>query len=179
MRVNLIEPTTEQILRYCGEAPVERVFLEDVARRRQGRFAGLADGAGELTALCHLGTNLVPSGTGCGAFAGLAGKSGARMLIGETGAVSELWEASRKKLPRPRLDRPGQPVYAISEPPEPGGRACERRTSTTSTCSCPRVRQRITRSSRSTRCVATRVDFAGGRALRSRRGDHGSGPRTA
>ena len=121
MRVNLIEPTTEQILRYCGEAPVERVFLEDVARRRQGRFAGLADGDGELTALCHLGTNLVPSGTGCGAFAGLAGKSGARMLIGETGAVSELWEASRKKLPRPRLDRPGQPVYAISEPPEPGG----------------------------------------------------------
>ena len=65
MRVNLIEPTTEQILRYCGEAPVERVFLEDVARRRQGRFAGLADGEGDLTALCHLGTNLVPSGTGC------------------------------------------------------------------------------------------------------------------
>ena len=36
------------------------------------------------------------------------------MIIGEAGAVSDLWDAARKKLPRPRLDRPGQPVYAIS-----------------------------------------------------------------
>ena len=43
------------------------------------------------------------------------------MLIGEEGAVSDLWEAARKKLPRPRLDRPGQPVYAITDPP-PAGR---------------------------------------------------------
>ena len=43
------------------------------------------------------------------------------MLIGESGAVSDLWEAARKKLPRPRLDRPGQPVYAITEPPPAGG----------------------------------------------------------
>ena len=42
------------------------------------------------------------------------------MIIGESGAVSELWEAARRKLPRPRLDRPGQPVYAISEPPAAG-----------------------------------------------------------
>lgn len=42
------------------------------------------------------------------------------MLIGESGAVSDLWEAARKKLPRPRIDRPGQPVYAISAPPPPG-----------------------------------------------------------
>lgn len=117
----LIEPSTEQILRYCAAAPVERVFLEDVARRRQGRFAGLSDGDGELTALCHLGSNLVPSGSGCQAFADLAGKSGARMLIGEAGAVSDLWEAARRKLPRARLDRPGQPVYAIGEPPAEGG----------------------------------------------------------
>ena len=117
----LIEPTTEQILRFCAGAPVERVFLEDVARRAQGRFAAVSDGDGELTALCHLGSNLVPSGAGCGAFADLAAKSGARMLIGESGAVSDLWEAARKKLPRPRLDRPGQPVYAITDPPPPGG----------------------------------------------------------
>ncbi|WP_411277699.1 GNAT family N-acetyltransferase [Gaiella sp.] len=120
MRSRVIEPTTEQILRFCAAAPVERVFLEDVARRRQGRFAALADKEGELTALCHLGSNLVPSGVGCDAFASLAAKSGARMLIGEAGAVTELWEAARKKLPRPRLDRPGQPVYAISEPPPAG-----------------------------------------------------------
>jgi predicted GNAT family acetyltransferase len=35
--------------------------------------------------------------------------------------VTELWEASRRKLPRPREDRPGQPVYVIAAPPEPGG----------------------------------------------------------
>jgi hypothetical protein len=121
MRTKLIEPSSEQILRFCARAPVERVFLEDVARRAQARFAAVADGDGELTALCHLGSNLVPSGTGCGAFADLAGKSGARMLIGESGAVSDLWDAARKKLPHPRLDRPGQPVYAIADPPAEGG----------------------------------------------------------
>ena len=121
MRTKLIEPSREQILRFCARAPVERVFLEDVARRAQGRFAAAADGDGELTALCHLGSNLVPSGSGCGAFADLAAKSGARMLIGESGAVSDLWEAARRKLPRPRLDRPGQPVYAIADPPPERG----------------------------------------------------------
>ncbi len=120
MRPRLIEPSTDQILRFCAAAPIERVFLEDVARRAQGRFAALADGDGQLTALCHLGSNLVPSGAGCQAFAELAGKSGARMLIGESGAVSDLWEAARKKLPRARLDRPGQPVYAITKPPPAG-----------------------------------------------------------
>ena len=76
MRANLIEPTIDQILRYCAEAPVERVFLEDVARRAQGRFAALADGDEELTALCHLGSNVVPSGAGCGAFAELTAQVG-------------------------------------------------------------------------------------------------------
>ena len=120
MRPRLIEPSTDQILRYCAGDPIERVFLEDVARRSHGRFAALAGPDGELAALCHLGSNVVPSGAGCGSFADLAAKSGARMLIGEAGAVSDLWEAARRKLPRPRVDRPGQPVYAIGEPPEPG-----------------------------------------------------------
>ena len=121
MRSRLIEPSKEQILRFCAAAPVERVFLEDVSRRDQGRFAAVSTRDDELTALCRLGTNLVPSGTGCEAFAELAGKSGARMLIGEAGAVSDLWEAARKKLPPARLDRPGQPVYAITKPPPEGG----------------------------------------------------------
>ncbi len=43
------------------------------------------------------------------------------MIIGEQGAVSELWEAAAPRLPRPRDDRPGQPVYVLDEPPEPGG----------------------------------------------------------
>ena len=68
MRPALVEPATEQILAYCAEDPVERVFLEDVARRESGRFAGLeAIEDGGLRALCHLGTNVVPSGAGCGA----------------------------------------------------------------------------------------------------------------
>lgn len=120
MRARLVEPSTDQILGYCGEDPVERVFLEDVARRGHGRFAGLERGDGTLAALCHLGTNVVPSGTGSGAFADLAARAGPRMLIGEENAVTELWEAGRKRFERPREDRPGQPVYVSDAPPEAG-----------------------------------------------------------
>jgi uncharacterized protein len=115
----LTEPATEQILRFCAEDPVERVFLEDVARRGHGRFAGVEAG-GELVGLCHIGSNLVPSGDGCAAFASLTARSGARMLIGEERAVGELWEAARRRMPRPRADRRGQPVYVIDQPPAPG-----------------------------------------------------------
>ena len=62
----LIEPKRDQILRFCEEDPVERVFLEDVARRGLGRFVGVVEGR-ELRALCHVGVNAVPSGRGCGA----------------------------------------------------------------------------------------------------------------
>jgi uncharacterized protein len=117
---HLVEPSLEQILGYCAEDPVERVFLEDVARRGFGRFTALEQD-GRLVALCHTGANVVPSGSGCAAFAEVAVRARARMLIGEQGAVSELWEAAREELPPPREDRPGQPVYRMSEPPEPGG----------------------------------------------------------
>ena len=121
MRHRLIEPSTEQILAYCDEDPVERVFLEDVARRGHGRFAGLEREDGTLQALCHLGTNVVPSGHGSGAFADLAARVSPRMLIGEEAAVTELWETGRKRFRRPREDRPSQPVYVSTTPPEPGG----------------------------------------------------------
>jgi RimJ/RimL family protein N-acetyltransferase len=117
--IKLIEPDTDQILRFCSADPVERVFLEDVARRGQGRFAGVAE-RGELVGLCHLGSNLVPSGRGCAAFAGLAARSGARMVIGEQGAVGDLWEAARRRMPVPRADRPDQPVYTIDVAPPAG-----------------------------------------------------------
>jgi hypothetical protein len=42
------------------------------------------------------------------------------MIIGEEQAVGDVWEAARSRLPKPREDRPGQPVYALTEPPEPG-----------------------------------------------------------
>jgi GNAT superfamily N-acetyltransferase len=121
MRPALVEPAREQILAYCAEDPVERVFLEDVARRDTGRFAaleGIEDGT--LRALCHLGTNVVPSGTGCGAFAEIAARAAPRMLIGEQEAVSALWDAARRKLGKPREDRLGQPVYVSTVPPEAG-----------------------------------------------------------
>jgi hypothetical protein len=117
----VIEPTREQVLAFCAASPIERVFLEDVARRGLGRFVAVEDAAGDLTALCHAGANVVPSGSGCAAFAETVGASPGRMLIGELQAVGELWEAARALLPKPREDRPHQPVYAIDEPPEPGG----------------------------------------------------------
>jgi len=116
---HIVEPPREQILRYCAEDPVERVFLEDVARRGLGRFAGLEED-GRLVALCHTGANVVPSGLGCGVFADVAVRARARMLIGEQRAVTDLWEAVRRKLPAPREDRPGQPVYTISDAPAAG-----------------------------------------------------------
>ena len=116
----LVEPRLESILAYTAEEPVERVFLEDVARRGYGRFAGLEED-GRLVALCHIGANVVPSGRGCGAFADAAARSRARMLIGEQGAVTELWEAARDRLAAVREDRPGQPVFSIEDAPEPGG----------------------------------------------------------
>ena len=113
------EPGLDQIIEFCGEDPVERVFLEDVARRGLGRFSAFADN-GRLTALCHVGANVVPSGRECGRFAGVAAHGHARMIIGDERAVGELWDALRVEMPRPRNDRPGQPVYVIDEPPEPG-----------------------------------------------------------
>lgn len=116
----LVDPTREQILGYCAEDPVERVFLEDVARRGGGTFAGVEED-GRLVALCHTGANIVPSGRGCDRFADLTVRARARMIIGEQEAVSELWRAAARRLPDPREDRPDQPVYTISTPPEPGG----------------------------------------------------------
>ena len=119
MAAELVEPKREQILRFCTRDPVERVFLEDVARRGLGRFVALARN-GELRALCHLGVNVVPSGEDCGVFAREAARAAPRMLIGESRAVTDLWQAARERLPKPREDRPGQPVFVIREPPPPG-----------------------------------------------------------
>jgi len=121
VRHRLVQPSTEQVLAFCAADPVERVFLEDVARRESGRFAAVENGAGDLRALCHLGTNVVPSGTGCAAFAEVAARVSPRMLIGEQAAVTELWDAARRRLPRSREDRLGQPVYVSTSPPKPGG----------------------------------------------------------
>jgi GNAT superfamily N-acetyltransferase len=114
-----VSPTLDQILAFCEREPIERVFLEDIARRGIGRFSALErDGA--VTALCHVGANVVPSGEGCDAFADATARGQARMIIGEERAVDELWAAVRRRMPHPRDDRPGQPVYVLGDPPPPG-----------------------------------------------------------
>jgi len=120
MSSTIVEPSAEQVLEFCARDPVERVFLEDVARRDLGRFSAVERRDGTLAALCHVGANVVPSGDGCSAFAALASRSRLRMIIGEARAVTDLWRAARPVLPAPREDRPGQPVYVLDEPPEPG-----------------------------------------------------------
>jgi uncharacterized protein len=114
-----VQPSLDKILAFCAEDPVERVFLEDVARRGLGRFSAVEEDS-RLTALCHVGANVVPSGRGSGAFADVTVGSRARMLIGEQAAVSELWEAIDSRMPAPREDRPGQPVYVLDKAPPPG-----------------------------------------------------------
>jgi ribosomal protein S18 acetylase RimI-like enzyme len=115
----VVDPPLESVLEFCAREPVERVFLEDIARRGLGRFYATS-GDGGLRALCHVGANVVPSGVGCDAFAHIAAGGSGRMFIGEERAIGELWGASRDQLPQPRQDRPGQPVYELREPPEPG-----------------------------------------------------------
>src|SRR5215218_4412965 len=114
------DPTLASVLEFCAGDPVERVFLEDVARRGLGRFEALEQD-GRIVALCHVGANVVPSGVDCAAFAKAAARGKPRMIIGDEQAVGELWEVARHRMARPRADRPGQPVFVIEEPPEPGG----------------------------------------------------------
>jgi uncharacterized protein len=116
---DLVEPSLEQALRFCAAEPVERVFLDEAARRGLGRMLATVE-SGEVTALCHVGANVVPSGAGSGAFAEVTTRSRARMIIGDERAVSELWSAARGGMRPPREDRIGQPVFAIDEPPARG-----------------------------------------------------------
>jgi uncharacterized protein len=118
--VTVVQPSDAQIREFCSRDPVERVFLEDIARRGLGHFFAVERDDGLLGALCHSGANLVPSGDGCAAFADVVASARARMIIGEARAVSDVWEAARDRLSAVREDRPRQPVYTITEPPEPG-----------------------------------------------------------
>jgi uncharacterized protein len=112
----ILVPRLDEILDFCAEDPVERVLLEDVARRGLGRFVALG-GDGRLSAVCHVGANVIPAGEGCGAFAERAVSGNSRMIVGRAEAVAELWDAMRWRVRRPRTDRAGQPVYLIDKAP--------------------------------------------------------------
>ena len=112
-------PTLDQVLAFCAENPVERVFLEDLARRGLGRFLAVPH-SGSLQALCHVGMNIGPAGLGCGVFARQALASDARMIVGAESAVNELWNDISRHRPPPRRDSPGEPVYELRERPATG-----------------------------------------------------------
>ena len=158
---------------------MERVFLEDVARRGLGRFVGLADG-GELLGLCHVGVNAVPSGSGCGAFAREVARVSPRMLIGEAAAVTELWERS-SLAPAPAARGPSRtarlrPLAMLRQTVGPGCARRRRRISSSSSRPAP---PRTSRRSESIRCGAIRKASAGARAPRSTKAAPGCGRRTA
>lgn len=119
---HVVEPTLEQTLDFCAAAPVERVFLHEAARRGLGRLLATIE-QGRVTSLCHFGANIVPSGEHASAFADVASRSRARMIIGDERPVSDLWAVARARMPAPREDRPGQPVFTIERAPPPGGSA--------------------------------------------------------
>ena len=125
--MTVFAPQPNEVLAFCAEDPIERVFLEDLARRNLGRFSAVRED-GTIVALAHIGVNIIPSGRGCAAFATLVGRGRSRMIIGEERAVGELWEAARHEFPAPREDRPGQPVFVIEEAPEPAGTGLRRAT---------------------------------------------------
>ena len=116
---HLVEPPTAQILDYCAEDPVERVFLEDAARRGLGRFSGLAED-GRLVALCHTGANVVPSGRGCGVFAEATARARGANADRRAGCGDRALGCGAPEAAAPREDRPGQPVYAIDAAPAAG-----------------------------------------------------------
>ena len=113
-------PTATQVLEFCEEDPVERVFLEDVARRGIGRFVGVASN-GRMSAICHVGANVVPSGRDVATLAEVASRAVPRMMVGAERPVAELWELLRGRYPAPVDDRPGQPVYSLSALPPAAG----------------------------------------------------------
>ena len=116
----LEDPPLSAILEFCAEDPVERVFLEDIARRQVGRFVA-ASARGRIEALCHVGANVVPSGSRVARLSRLAANGKPRMMVGDEAPVSELWGALRDGLPEPLDDRPGQPVYTLREAPDSAG----------------------------------------------------------
>lgn len=120
-------PPLISVLEFCKEDAVERVFLEDVARRGLGRLVAV-EAEGRIQGLCHVGANIVPAGTGLAALADVVAYGSPRMMVGQEQPVTELWDQVADSLPTPLDDRSGQPVFALEQPPSPGGSGLRRAT---------------------------------------------------
>ena len=149
----LVDPGHEQVLEFCSRAPVERVFLEDMALRAIGRFVGAR---AATTAGCR--RSATPARTscrrasGCGAFADAARAAGSRMIIGEERAVDELWAAARRA-DAGAARGPAGPARLHDDDAarRRATPACGRRRSPTSSGCCRRAPPRTSWSSASTR----------------------------
>lgn len=116
-------------LALCDTDPVANVFVASRIRAfglEPGRLGAQIWGfepAGQLTALCYAGANLVPvqaSQAAVPAFAERALRQGRRCssLVGPSVAVAQLWGLLRPQWGPARDVRAAQPLMAIDGPPE-------------------------------------------------------------
>ena len=159
--MTLVEPTTR-----AGARVLRARRRSSACSSRTSRAAGSAASprsrraAGDLAALCHVGANIVPSGERLRRVRRTPrGRALAHDHRRERRGVGALGGGARRVC-RPREDRPGQPVYAIDEPPPrratPG---CGRRRQRTSTGSCPPAPRRTSWSSASIRSARDAEGF--------------------
>jgi uncharacterized protein len=121
----LADHDREEALAVCERDPVANVFVSSRIRaagldptRLGGQVWGYPD-AGELTALCYSGANLVPVAAGpdaIAAFGSRARMQGRRCssIVGPAEGVSRLWSMLASSWGQPRDIRRVQPVLAIS-----------------------------------------------------------------
>ena len=101
------------------------------------------------------------------------------MIIGEEHAVDELWAEARARMPEPRDDRPGQPVYVLDEAPEPGETGLRAATLADLDLLVPACAEAHREEIGIDPLRRDPKGSAGGRVPRSRRAARGSGSRTA
>jgi len=115
------------LLELLSEQPVHNLFLEYRVRAVSmdspwfgGEVWGYYEGA-ELVAACHAATNLIPVGRFddhiLESFALRVRRRPTASIVGDAGAVAELWELLRPAWGEARSLRMNQPLLAISHDP--------------------------------------------------------------
>ena len=147
--------------RSAREDPVERVFLEDVARRGLGRFVASRRRTASCAALCHSARTSSRRARVRRLRATTAARAAPRMLIGEELAVDRAVGRGARAAAATARGPPGPARlrHRDAAGPAPARRGCAPRRSTTSTCCCPPAPRRTSRSSGSTRCARDAEGF--------------------